>query len=255
MNRVNRSLRPAQPADGLAAKPGAWGELALTLPVFLAYQVGVVFLPVRNASDLVSARLLLLAHGDRLTYLALTAAMAMAMVATFALLGRGQALRPGKVFQIAIEGAAYAVTMGALSSWLVGKLFASARPIDVDGPFAGFVMSLGAGFYEEIAFRVTLFGLGAKVLVRLLAGRRIALVGGSRSPGLKAIAVMIAWAVFCAAVFSLAHYLGPLGDTFDPRSFVARALLGLALTLVYVTRGFAAAVWTHALYDIWVLVL
>jgi len=26
------------------------------------------------------------------------------------------------------------------------------------------------------------------------------------------------------------------------------------LTLVYATRGFAAAVWTHALYDIWVLV-
>jgi len=35
---------------------------------------------------------------------------------------------------------------------------------------------------------------------------------------------------------------------------VARAVLGLALTLVYSMRGFAAAVWTHALYDVWVLV-
>jgi hypothetical protein len=32
-------------------------------------------------------------------------------------------------------------------------------------------------------------------------------------------------------------------------------LLGLALTLIYVTRGFAAAVWAHATYDVWVLVL
>jgi hypothetical protein len=51
------------------------------------------------------------------------------------------------------------------------------------------------------------------------------------------------------------HYVGALGDTFDMRSFVARGLLGLALTAVYSARGFAAAVWTHALYDISVLVL
>ena len=50
------------------------------------------------------------------------------------------------------------------------------------------------------------------------------------------------------------HYVGALGDAFDGRSFVARAVLGLALTLVYSMRGFAAAVWTHALYDVWVLV-
>ena len=37
-------------------------------------------------------------------------------------------------------------------------------------------------------------------------------------------------------------------------SFTFRAVLGLILTLIYVARGFAAAVWTHALYDVWVLV-
>jgi hypothetical protein len=51
------------------------------------------------------------------------------------------------------------------------------------------------------------------------------------------------------------HYLGALGDPFDMKSFVARMVLGLMLTLVYAMRGFAAAVWTHALYDVWVLVL
>ena len=64
---------------------------------------------------------------------------------------------------------------------------------------------------------------------------------------------MIVWAFVSAAVFSGMHYLGPLGDRFDERTFVARAVLGLALTLVYASRGFAAAVWTHALYDVWVL--
>ncbi|MDP9037381.1 MAG: CPBP family glutamic-type intramembrane protease [Myxococcota bacterium] len=252
---MNRTRAAAHPDHGLTAKPGAWGELALTLPVFLTYQFGVVFLHVRNASDVVSGRLLDFAHGDRLTYFALTAALATAMIAIFALLGRGHALRPGKLVQIALEGATYAVAMGVASSWLVGKLFARVSPVAAEGPFAGFVMSLGAGFYEEIAFRVALFGLGAKLLVWLVARQRLALVGSSPALGPKAFLVVAAWALVCAFGFSLVHYLGPLGDAFDARSFVARVVLGLALTLIYGARGFAAAVWTHALYDIWVLVL
>jgi hypothetical protein len=69
------------------------------------------------------------------------------------------------------------------------------------------------------------------------------------------VVVEAGWAVACAGIFSGVHSVGALGDPFDGRSFVARGVLGLALTTVYVTRGFATAVWTHALYDIWVLVL
>lgn len=66
--------------------------------------------------------------------------------------------------------------------------------------------------------------------------------------------IMLAWAVVCAIVFSGVHYVGSMGDSFALPSFLFRAVLGLALTLIFVTRGFAAAVWTHAVYDIWVLV-
>ncbi len=247
--------RGAAPDQGsLASKPGAWAELALTLPVFLGYQVGVVFLNVRNATDVVTSRLLALSHGDRLTYLELTAGIGAAMFVVFAVLGRGHPLRPGKLVQIALEGMAYAYAMATGTSWVVGKLFAGPPARAISGPFTGVVMSLGAGFYEELAFRVLLFGFGAKVLVWALAGQRVGLVGSSPSLGLRAVLVMVLWALASAAVFSGMHYVGPLGDPFDLRSFVARAVLALALTLVYATRGFAAAVWTHALYDMWVLV-
>lgn len=239
---------------GLATRPGAWNELALTLPVFLAYQLGVVFLDVRNATDLVTERLLELAHGDRLTYVELTGGIGLVTVLAFGLLGRGQGLRVGKLVQTCLEGATYATAMGTASSWLVGKLFAGVRP-PVGGPVTGLVMSLGAGFYEELAFRVILFGVGAKILVWLLSHQRVAFVNDVSPLRASAIVIMGLWAVVSAAVFSAVHYSGPLGDSFELRSFVARALLGLALTLVYATRGFAAAVWTHALYDIWVLVL
>ena len=51
------------------------------------------------------------------------------------------------------------------------------------------------------------------------------------------------------------HYIGPLGDHFDVRTFVFRWVLGMLLTIIFVFRGFAAAVWAHAFYDVWVLVL
>jgi hypothetical protein len=226
----------------------------LTLPIFLTYQIGVVFLRTRNAADLVTAHLLAASNGDRLTYLGLTAAIGLLLTGTLAALGRGESLRLGKVMQIAVEGAAYAIAMGAATSWIVGKVFAGSVRAD-QGPLAGLVMSLGAGFYEELAFRVILFGVGAKVLVWLFARERLHLVGETPALGLRSLAVMIAWGIACAAVFSGLHYVGPLGDSFDTRSFVARAVLGLMLTLVFSLRGFAAAVWTHALYDIWVLAL
>jgi CAAX prenyl protease-like protein len=238
--------------SGLAAKPGPWGDLALTLPVFLTYQLGVVFLKVQNASDIVTARLLELAHGDAFLYFALTGVAGAVMVFVFALLGRGQVFRLRKLLQIALEGAVYAVAMGIATSWVVGKMFAAPSPRLVEGPFAGLVMSLGAGFYEELLFRAVLFGLGGKLLVWLFSlGRSTAGAMGT----VWSMAVLGAWAVVCGAIFSGAHYMGSLGDVFEMRSFVARLVLGLALTFIYASRGFAAAVWTHALYDVWVLVL
>jgi hypothetical protein len=248
-------MAPEPQSSTLTSKPGAWAELALTLPIFLVYQLGVVFLNVRNATDMVTSRLMEIAHGDRLTYLGLTISIALVMFGMFAVQGRGQALRGSKIVQIMIEGAAYAIAMSTATSWIVGKLFAGAAVTSTTGPFAGLVMSLGAGFYEELAFRAVLFGLGAKVLVWLLGHQQVGLVGQAPPLSMRSIVIMVAWALTCAALFSGMHYLGPLGDAFAWKSFTARFVLGLALTLVYAMRGFAAAVWTHALYDLWVLVL
>jgi hypothetical protein len=252
---VKETMNGERDPSALAAKPGGWTELALTLPVFLAYQIGVVFLNVRNATDLVTAQLMELSHGDRATYLGLTAGTGLALMFVFGFLGGRRPFQARKILQIALEGAAYAIAMGAATSWVVGKMFAGPPARLVTSPFTGVVMALGAGFYEELAFRVVLFGLGAKLLAWLFVRQRVGLVGGGPQPGLGGVVVMMIWALVSAAIFSGMHYFGALGDPFDARSFVARGVLGLALTLVYATRGFAAAVWTHALYDVWVLVM
>jgi hypothetical protein len=102
-------------------------------------------------------------------------------------------------------------------------------------------MSLGAGFYEELAFRVGLFGVGAWI-VRQMWGR-----------GPTALLVALGWAVVAALAFSGWHHLGPMADAFDARVFAYRAVCGLVLTAIYAVRGFAPAVWTHALYDVWAM--
>ena len=251
-------------AAALAARPGAWVEVGLTAPLFLLYHVGIVFLDVRNGADFVTHWLMELAKGDPLRYLGITAAVFVVFAGVFAYLGRGQVFVPKKFAQMAIEGAVYAFAMAIVGSRVVNTVFGSPKPAlipsiadapGVHDPFTGFVMSLGAGFYEELVFRVILFGVGLKVLL-LLFGKRMPMLGPEkRRWSFKTILVAIFWACCAAAIFSGIHYVGSLSDPFTLPSFVYRFVLGIVLTLVFTTRGFAVAVWTHALYDVWVLVL
>jgi hypothetical protein len=201
-----------------------------------------MFLPVRNAADVVTQELVALAHNDRIAYAALTVGVGCVFVGALLLLGRGQALRWQSFAWLALEGIAYAVAMRIVANVVVGELFLAGG---VEGRFTGFVMSLGAGLYEEIAFRVILFGLGL-VCLRVLLRPRSTVQRWSLSLG---------WALVCAVVFSAWHHVGAFGDAFDARVFVFRTVCALVFTLIYVTRGFAPTVWTHVAYDLWVLVL
>ena len=59
------------------------------------------------------------------------------------------------------------------------------------------------------------------------------------------------WAlVGSSLLFSLAHYVGPLGDTFAIYSFTFRFLAGLFFAVLFMARGFGIAAVTHAIYDI-----
>ena len=103
------------------------------------------------------------------------------------------------------------------------------------------MLALGAGLYEELLFRVLLVG-------GLAAGFRW-LLGG------QAIAAGIAAALIGALVFSAFHYIGDYGDKLELASFTFRAIAGLAFSALYLTRGFGVTAWSHALYDVYVMVV
>ena len=242
---------------------GPWTDLGLTLPIFIAYHLGVVWLPARNAADWVTHQLVQLADHDLTRYVGLTLCVGLVYVGTLWVLGRGQALNGPRFLWISIEGVLYAIAMRLTANYAVARLFleprigsgssaAAALPAVGDLALAapglaqvasGVVMSFGAGFYEEIAFRVGLFGLGWRLLCILFPLHGAALRGILQS----------SWALLCALVFSGWHYVGEFGDRLDLHTFTFRMVCGLVFTAVYRFRGFAPAVWTHSLYDIWVI--
>jgi hypothetical protein len=229
------------PAELAPKKSDAWTDLGLTLPIFVAYHLGVAFLPVRNAADPVTAELRALASHNILLYAGLTLGIGVAFVVVLAVLGKREVIEKKKFLFIALEGALYAFLMRFIGGYVVGSL--RLGPPGGSGLFTSVIMALGAGFYEEIAFRVGLFGVGAFALKKLLG------------KGPRTVALTAVWALASAMVFSGWHHVGQLGEAFHFEAFVFRAVCGLVLTAIYAFRGFAPAVWTHALYDVWVMVL
>ncbi len=242
---VSERQSQAETEKYLKEGSGPLADLALTLPLFVVYHLGVVWLDVQNAADMVTRELKALASSSLPAYSGLTLAIGAVLAGILLVLGRGHTLRWQRFALVAAEGILYAIAMRLVASYVVGKvpLDAGVAPGESWGFMTAIVLSIGAGLYEEIAFRVGLYGLGRKVVLAMMP---------EALPGQRLL-VSLGWAALCAAVFSGWHHLGDFGEPFELRAFVFRWVCGLVFTLIYVFRGFAPVVWTHTLYDVWVL--
>lgn len=138
------------------------------------------------------------------------------------------------------EALIYAYLLALLISQTLEALLQMVQvsPVESLTTLQQLALSLGAGLYEELFFRVILVSLLIFVFKYLFSKKWMAITA----------AVLLA-----AAIFSMVHYIGVLGDPFTFNSFLFRFLFGLALNGIYVWRGFGMAAWTHALYDILVV--
>lgn len=156
----------------------------------------------------------------------------------------GASLRPRLFVLMLVESAILAVVFGFVVGVVTAQLLNALPPLaigqatEMAWPVV-FMVSLGAGVYEELVFRVLLVS-GLLLLARTL----FAMGKGTAT----AFAVVLG-----ALIFSAFHYLGPYGDPLELPSFVFRTVAGLAFSGLYVTRGFGITAWTHALYDVFLL--
>jgi hypothetical protein len=161
----------------------------------------------------------------------------------------------GRVFALMmVESVVYALLFGLVVGSLTGLLLqglhsaAAMAPLAI-GPAAQgklglatqLMVSLGAGIYEELLFRVLMVGTLAWLARRVL--------------GWNPLASGILATVLGALIFSAFHYVGPYGDRLELGSFAFRAIAGVMFSGLYLLRGFGITAWTHALYDVFLAVV
>jgi hypothetical protein len=267
------------PSTGWLERLDATTSLVLTLPVFVLYELGLLVSDRANGADFITRTIIRLLHLTRERYIYFNVGLLVVLLVVILALRRQRQLRLRSLASILVESAIYAATMGTAillimryvlradlwlrraMHWLgeAPKLALSDGLTLLDKV----VISLGAGFHEELVFR--LIGLGGLVYIATgpLTGG-----GGGRGPrgalasleqgGIlhwrRGVALVFAYLI-SALLFSAAHHVGPAAEPFRMDAFVYRFLAGIIFGLIYHLRGFATAVYTHTFYDLIVLVL
>ena len=262
-SRPSGSSTPDPAADGMASGDGPtedtyWGlsrtpltSLVFTLPLVLAYEGGVLLLgrgTPRNGAD-VWLRHLLDALGFG-AYFLLPALTVLGLLAwhhveherwrysTAVLVGMaGECV----LWALALVGVArlqerfWPLGIGGLLADGLCQFGLVQEGHGWGGVFARLIGFCGAGLYEEVLFRLLLLPAVLWTLERL---------------GFSTLAACLWSLVLTSLLFSAAHYVGPLGDTFELYSFTFRALAGCFFGTLFLLRGFGIAAGTHACYDL-----
>ena len=208
--------------------------------------VGVLFtLPMLNGADFVTTFLFRNLGFTRVQYLGFVGAVVVLFLVTLALLKKRQPFNARVVFPVLLESTIYALSMGSLILLVMTRVLGLsprlAATLEQEGILARFVMSLGAGVYEEAVFRLgllTAFGALFEKIFRW--GRWLALPAAL---------------LLSSIAFSAVHHIPPHGDPLSLGIFTFRVLAGAFFGVLFWFRGFAVAVYTHAFYDVYVLLL
>lgn len=213
-------------------------SLVFSLPLVLAYEGGVLLLghgSPRNGADVWLRQLL-----DGLgfgAYFLLPILMVVGLLAWHHVAHDRWHFSAGILLGMAAESLLWAFLLIGIA-----RLQESLWPLAVEqghGPMMGllarFVGFCGAGLYEEVLFRLLMLPAVIWLLERWGQTRLSAAISGM---------------VLTSLLFSGAHYVGPLGDTFSLYSFTFRTLAGLFFSLVFLARGFGIVAGAHAAYDL-----
>ncbi len=247
-----RRARPATQGtlgNHLAGRVDPLTSAILVFPLLFVYQLGILLSRGRNGVDYLTASLVELSERDLGNYLWMLGGLMLGYAALLLILRQRESFDPRAFVPVLAESSFYALSMGSIILFVMHRFveivpgLALMPSLAIAGGKLGLVdvivISAGAGLHEELIFRLG----GVSGLSWLLAG-----ITGEKRAWMWA-------ALISSLVFSLAHHVGPSGEAFEFAAFTYRALAGLFFAVIYQVRGFAVAVWTHALYDVYVLSL
>ena len=226
-------------------------SLLFALPLLVAYEVLAAVLghgeaqAIRNGADVLlkSVFITLLGEHGPLVFGALLIGVSLWLLIRD-MRAHGWRLSPRIFAGMMAEAIVLALAFGLVVSTITTRVLAPFAAV-VQGPMGELdlmtqlMVSLGAGLYEELLFRVLLVGAISALGTRAFGWR----------PRTAAIVAVGAGAI----IFSAFHYIGPFGDRLEAGSFTFRLIAGIFFSALFVTRGFGITAWTHALYDVFLL--
>ena len=228
-------------------------SITFALPLLIVYEALAAGLSrfageqMRNGADVILRSFFIAAAGSRgpLIFVLVVIAVCIFLIARD--LRRSGKLEPRVFVGMTVESMLLALAFGLVIGTITARILTPFGPLAIGagqpesmGIGARLMLSLGAGLYEEILFRVLLVS-GLLLIARRGLGLR-PLLANTFAVGLGAL------------IFSAFHYVGAYGDPFRLDSFVFRTIAGVAFSALYVFRGFGITAWTHALYDVLVLI-
>jgi Type II CAAX prenyl endopeptidase Rce1-like len=226
-------------------------SLLFALPLLVLYEVLAAILghgapqAIRNGADVLLKSVFVALLGARgpLVFGALLIGVSLWLVVRD-MRKEGRQLSPRIFAGMAAESIVLALAFGIVVASVTTRVLAPfaalvQTPMQELDRSTQLMVSLGAGLYEELLFRVLLVGALAALGVRVF--RWSAATAGAVAVGVGAL------------IFAVFHYIGPFGDPFDATSFTFRLIAGIFFSALFVARGFGITAWTHALYDVFLL--
>lgn len=257
--RASAAARRGAPMTYAQASTKPLHVLVFLLPLIVAYEIGsIVYLvdPSKNVMETIAARSILSGVFEAFGALGfhLPAILLAAILLTWHVLERDPwRIKPKTIVTMGLESVLWTLPLLVLGLLLLGgepkAAMAVAQGADsIGGAGHGGIgsypwqhrltLSIGAGLYEELLFRLILISALHFVFGDVM-----------KLPALAAYAIP---AVISAVAF--AYYHANAGGTELPGAiFLFYSIAGIYFAALFIHRGFGVVVATHALYDIVVL--
>lgn len=223
--------------DLLRKRPDPLTSVAFTVPVFLLYHLGILLVDRRSQVDFVSTLVLRVLETSVPAYVLMTLALALVLLLVAWVKQKRTITPPHPFLRVLGEGIAFAMFCLMALGWATHEVRAdSSSQLSLLSVVDKIVLAAGTGFHEEFIFRVLLVTGGAWLITKL----------GRVRPRFSLLIAMLVSSV----LFSLAHYFVIFDEPFVLTVAGYRVLEGLLFATIYVSRGFAIAVYAHAIYDL-----
>jgi membrane protease YdiL (CAAX protease family) len=216
-------------------------SFVITLPIFLIYELGLFlmrdteFSYIKNGADVLIEEAISTLGFD-IFYISSSLFLLVFFIVAYYQKRNYDSFKIYKsyLFLMLFESLIYA----SLLLFFLGSMGLYLMDISVENVQFNLILSLGAGIYEELIFRV--FSL-------FIFYRLVKFIFKSMNHFSAQF-----FALFLSSIlFSLFHFIG--AESFTQDAFTIRFIAGILLGLLYINRGFGITAITHSFYDIFVI--